>query len=73
MPLCPAQVTSRANTQLLRASRILNDTTLSAPARLELLAVQTDEWRSNVSGTTGQHAAQREARRQAPRLFVSAP
>jgi hypothetical protein len=73
MPLCPAQVTSRANTQLLRVKRIAGDTTLSSAARMELLSVQADEWRANVSGTTGQLAAQREARRQAPRLFVSAP
>jgi len=73
MPLCPAQVTSRANTQLLRVKRIVEDTTLSSAARMELLAVQTQEWLANVSGTTGQHAARREARQRASQLAVDAP
>lgn len=60
--LCPAQVTSRANGQLLEIERLFTSYHLSGPARMELIAAQVDEWRRCVTGSVGWHLAQREAK-----------
>lgn len=69
--LCPAQVTSRANSQLLIIESVAGDTTLSTPARMELIYWQIAEWNTAVAGSTGAAAGKREAEQRARRPGMS--
>ena len=65
--LCPAQVTSRANSQLLTIEQIVSMTDVPSAARMELIATQIDAWLTNTVGSTGRITAHREALRVADR------
>jgi hypothetical protein len=65
--LCPAQVTSRANTQLGIIEQIVSMRDVPSTARMELIAIQIDAWLTNTAGSTERITAHREALRVAIR------
>lgn len=52
MSLSPHQVTSNANSKMLRIEHIVNDRTRPTPERMVEIAAIVDEFRAGVAGAT---------------------
>lgn len=59
--LRPDQVTSRSDSDLLVLEMIAQNTSMSTPARMALIAERMAEWDRATSGSTGRLTAEREA------------
>lgn len=69
MGLDPAAVTSRSNTELCNVEAILNDVTISPPARMALILAISCDWHEATQDSTGRFGAEREAARRKPLLW----
>lgn len=68
MTLCPAQLTSRSNSDLCLIELIHGDVTLSPEARMELIAQVGRDWGRATSGCTARHRAKADGLRKWPSL-----
>jgi S-adenosylmethionine synthetase len=59
MALCPAQVTSRSNTDLGAILAVAQNTALRPEERMALITATVKEWDRNTEGSTGRGVAER--------------
>lgn len=68
MTICPAQLTSRSNSDLCTVTMIAEDTSLSPEARMELIAQVGRDWSRATSGCTARPRAKSDGLRKYPWL-----
>lgn len=69
MGLDSAKVITRSNSELCNLEIIVNDLSLSTPARMALVLAIACDWHGATQGSTGRHAAEREASKHSPTLW----
>lgn len=59
--LCPAQVVSRSNSDMLTIDALIQDTTIPPDVRMELVWQVAQDWDRATDGSSGRFGSQRRA------------